>query len=105
MRVLAQERVWWCPKGLAATDRHGQPIPVPVTGWEASFDNGATWKASRDNAGDPGWLISGADYPGPGDDPGGITADHTLTRSVRVLIRLRDTPETVIFDGLNLSPW
>lgn len=102
MRVHAQERKWWTP-GLTADDTTGQPITVPVTGWEASFDQGDTWHASRNADGRPGWLIQGADYPGTGDDAGGITSDHILTDSIRVLIRLRDTPETLIANNLGLS--
>ena len=77
---------------------------MPVTGWEASFDQGATWHASRDADGRAGWLIQGADYPGPGDSDSGITSDTIITSTVRVLVRLRDTPETLIDDTLWLTP-
>ena len=99
MRIHPQERVWYCPS-LAATDTSGTPVDVPVTGWEASFDSGLTWHASRDADGQPGWLIAGTDPPGPGDTTAGISPDHILTVAVQVWVRLRDTPETLIDDTL-----
>lgn len=104
MRIPAQARVWWTP-GLTVYDVDGKPLdlqPAP-TGWEASFDGGLTWHPSRDNAGRPGWLIAGADYPGPGDSDDGTTADHVVIRTVSVQVRLRDTPETLIDDTLWLQ--
>lgn len=102
MRVPPQSRIWYSPT-LVATDSHGQPVEVPPTGWEASFDGGTTWLPARDNAGVPGWLIAGAGYPGPGDDDHSIPSDHTMTATVRAWIRLRDTPETIINDELWLT--
>lgn len=97
MRIHPQERLWWSP-GLKVTDSAEQPVTIPPIGFEASFDDGTTWHPSRDNGGRPGWLIAGANFPGPGDSAGGVTADHVLTETVRALVRLRDTPETII-DG------
>ena len=105
MNIGPQERKWFTPVGLAATDSHGDPVVVEVTGWEASFDNGATWKSSRDDAGSPGWLVAGVSFPGPGDEDHGITADAVIPRGVftRVQIRLRDNPETTIYDDLIIT--
>lgn len=103
MRVLPQERKWWSPT-LAATDSHGTPVAVPTDGWEASFDGGITWAVARNNNGRPGWLVAGANFPGPGDSAAGIPTDHVLTARVRPLIRLRDAPETSIDGSLQLHP-
>lgn len=107
MRILPQERKWFTPIGLAATNSHGTPITVAVTSWEASFDKGATWKTSRDDGGNPGWLIAGSAYPGTGDSAGAIVADAVLAAdtTVTVLIRLRDTPETTINDELTITTY
>lgn len=102
MRIHTQERLWWSP-GLKVTDSAEQPVTIPATGFEASFDGGATWHTSRDNGGRPGWLIAGASFPGPGDSAAGVASDHVLTETVRALVRLRDTPETIINAELYLT--
>lgn len=102
MKIATQERVWWSPE-LTATNSHGASVSVPVTGWEASIDGGQTWKASRDNSGVPGWLVAGADYPGPGDSAGAATTDFVVSVNAQVLIRLRSTPETVLNSDLWLE--
>ena len=104
MRIHPQERIWWSPT-LTATDSHGAPVTIPATGWEASIDGGQTWHPSRDNNGRPGWLVAGAAFPGVGDSAGETPTDLALPTSggVRVLIRLRDTPETIISDELYLQ--
>lgn len=96
MELHRQARVW-TPWAISARDSHNVVVDPGVTGWEASIDDGKTWKSSRDNGGVPGWLVAGPDYPGTGDADGGVTADFTVTRNVtNVLIRVRDVPETEI---------
>ncbi len=104
MEIPAQARLWWSPPATAA-DSHGQPVTIPAAGLEASFDGGQTWVPSRDNAGVPGWLVAGADYPGPGDSDGGIVPDHVMgDLPIRPHVRLRDSPETLIDHSLWLTP-
>lgn len=103
MRIHPQAREYWPPE-LTALDATGQPLdpqPNPAGGWEASIDAGQTWHPSRphpDHPDWPCWLVAGPDYPGTGDDDGGITTDLTIQpgRTRVVLIRVRDTPETII---------
>ena len=102
MRIHAQERLWWSP-ALTVTDSAGQPVTIPATGYEASFDDGTTWHPSRNNSGRPGWLIAGANFPGSGDSAESTAADWVITGTVRALIRLRDTPETIINAELYLT--
>ena len=99
LELHRQARVW-TPWTLSARDSHNVVVDPGVTGWEASIDNGVTWKPSRDNDGVPGWLVAGPDFPGPDDDANGVTADFTVFRRVtNVLIRVRDMPETEITAG------
>lgn len=104
MRIRPQTREWFAPI-LTAHTVAGAPISVPVTGWEATFDNRVTWLPSRDTGdGQPGWLIAHPDYPGPGDTDGGIHTDHIVTTRIAVYIRLRDSPETTEVGPFVLSP-
>lgn len=65
------------------------------TALEASFDNGTTWHAmERPTEGTARILVAG---PQASDNPAGTAV---LTRSGHtVIIRLTDTPETVIRDA------
>lgn len=100
MKIRPQERKWFAPQ-VSATEVNGSPIGVPLTGWEASFDQGVTWLPSRDTGiGVPGWLIAGPTFPGPGDSTDGIVADITLTATAWAYIRLRDVPETITADPI-----
>lgn len=65
-----------------------------VTGWEASFDDGASWKAST-AVGTDGWsrwLVAGPDAATPG------TA-VVLAATVRPLVRATENPEVVVRDA------
>ena len=98
MHIDRQAPEWGTPS-LPARDTDGTDIPVPIGGWEASFDGRQTWLPSRDNGhGQHAWLIAGPDYPGGGDDPGPTTTDHIVPDgpSRPVHFRLRDAPETLI---------
>lgn len=96
MDLHRQARVW-TPWEMTARNSHNVVVDPGVTGWEASIDSGVTWVASRDNSGVAGWLVAGPDFPGPGDAENGVTADLVVTREVtRVLIRVRDVPETEV---------
>lgn len=103
MDVSAQARLWWSPQ-LTVRDSLGSVVVVPSNAWEASFDSGATWRPSRDNSGVAGWLVAGKDFPGPGDSTGGIASDVVVAERVQPLVRLRDTPETVVGVGEWLIP-
>ena len=99
MELHPQARVW-TPWDITARDSHNVVVDPGLTGWEASIDGGLTWKASRDNSGVPGWLVAGANYPGPGDADGGVVSDFVVTRAItKVLIRVRDMPETEVECG------
>ena len=62
-----------------------------VTGWEASFDGGATWVAGETIGDTVRWLVAGA-----AADPGTATV---LTTSVQPLLRVTDNPEIVVRDA------
>lgn len=62
-----------------------------VSGWEASFDGGATWKPGEVVGGKVRWLVAGADA-----DPGTATV---LTTSVKPLLRVTDNPEIIVRDA------
>lgn len=96
MELHRQARVW-TPWAISARDSHNVVVDPGVTGWEASIDSGLTWKASRNNSGVAGWLVAGPDFPGPGDAANGVVADFVVTRNLtRMLIRVRDMPETEV---------
>jgi len=69
---------------------------LPTSGWEASFDGGATWLPGEEVNGNTRWLIHGPDF-----DPTGITpATSTLIATgVTPLLRLIDNPEVDIERG------
>lgn len=91
----SHERMYW-PPVLEVKDAAGtlvDPQPNPAGGFEASFDRGATWKASRAHPTRPlwaCWLIQGPDAGT------GVTVDATLTGTTEVIFRRTDTPEILV---------
>lgn len=67
--------------------------PIPLSGWEASFDRGTTWVATvvRDLGGEDWatWLIAGVDA-----EEGNAVA--VIARSMTPLVRAIDNPEILV---------
>ncbi|EFQ82685.1 hypothetical protein HMPREF0063_11894 [Aeromicrobium marinum DSM 15272] len=78
--------------------------PVAPTDWELSIDGGTTWADAQADGDYSVWLIAGPDYPGPGDN-GGAEPAFTATDNTDVLVRLIDSPETVIWDAPQITIW
>lgn len=92
-----QDRRWYSLPDLAATDVGG-PIAVPVTRWEASFDQLLTWHPAQPHPqlpSVPSWLLAGPDFPGPGDPSTHEPTEIVIFHSVAPRVRLVDSPESV----------
>jgi len=62
----------------------------PVTGWEASFDDGATYYDGEFVGGTTyRWLVAG-----PGVDPGDAVA--IITKNTEVMVRAASDPEVIV---------
>lgn len=104
-RLHSQEQVFYTLPDLAASTPAGA-ASVLVTGWQASFDGGTTWTTSvahPDLPTAPAWLIRGPGHPGTGDST--PSTGILVSRSVRPLVRLLDTPETDIEPTDEIRLW
>lgn len=96
MNLHRQEQVYYTLPHLTASTPAGR-VEVPVTGWEASFDAGESWHAAQAHPNLPAapcWLVRGPNHPGIGDTS--PASGVLISRTTAPLIRLKDTPETVI---------
>lgn len=103
MMLSRHARIWW---------RKGITSDPPVAGWQASFDNGATWVDAITQAlvpawdpDDYGWLIAGPDCTETDATAPGIPVVHLDVDCPIPLLRAIDNPEVVVEheDGIFLT--
>ena len=70
--------------------------PAVSGGWELSVDAGATWVAGEAVTGGARWLVRGPSFT---PDVGDVTVSTLVSASVQPLVRVVDTPETVVRDA------
>ena len=78
---------------LQITTTTSDGVPIPLSGWEASFDRGVTWDATvvrnLEDEDWATWLVAGADAAVG-------TAVAVITRNTQPLVRAIDNPEILV---------
>lgn len=68
----------------------------PATGWEASFDGGATYVPAVEADGESRWLVNGPTFD---PDSAPLAPSILIAANMRPLLRLIDNPEVIVHQG------